>query len=480
LIPAHKNRDLEWKFNLFDITPQETLEAAKGGDVIEYQFNDEDTKAVVLGYDELGVYILSSIHDDDIALMLQSMRNSILLSAVCLSLVTLMLIGVTITRYLKPLKILTSTIIKTEKKVDFSRQIRVKTMDEVGQASAAFNSLTDSLKENMSNVIKTMQGIAAGNLLQSLPTDKKGEIDKLNRAINSSIDLLGDTLSQISSSSTWVAYSADQLATTAQDLASGTSKQAASMEEISSSLTEVGAQTKSNGDNAVQAQQLSNQALSIVEQSNDQMEEMLVSMNDIDSTSSNMVKIIKVIDEIAFQTNLLALNAAVEAARAGKYGKGFAVVAGEVRSLASRSAEAAKNTTELIENSMKQIQDGVSNSDKTAQMLVEIKEAVIKINDTIGEIANASGQQTKGITEINNGVNQVNNVVRQISSISEETASASQELNNQAAEMQSLIGKFKLPKAGFHGEPGSAGPRLATLEKAIPQNEIVLDEDTPG
>ncbi len=247
---------------------------------------------------------------------------------------------------------------------------------------------------------------------------------------------------------------ASALSNAAQSLASGASTQAASMEEIASSLNEIESQAKENNQNATDAEQISAQTLKIVATSNKQMEEMQNSMKKIDSTSSDVSKIIKVIDEIAFQTNLLALNAAVEAARAGKYGKGFAVVAEEVRNLAARSAEAAKNSTELIENSVNEVANGVKNSDQTAGILTEIQESVDKTNKLVGEIYTASSDQTRAIGEVNNGLTQVNNVIQQNSAISEETASASRELSSQASSLDHMVTQFQ------SRESDSSGPLL--------------------
>ncbi len=228
-----------------------------------------------------------------------------------------------------------------------------------------------------------------------------------------------------------VANGSVELTNAAQNLSTGATEQAASIEEISSSLNEVGAQTKMNSENANQAQQVSENARKTVQQGNQQMEVMIESMKTINETSSEVSKVIKVIDEIAFQTNLLALNAAVEAARAGKYGKGFAVVAEEVRSLAGRSAEAAKDTTDLIEKSIKGVETGVRNADETANILSEVHLSVEKMNDLVSEIASSSINQNSSIEEINTGLVQVNTVVQQNASISEENASASEEFKTQ-------------------------------------------------
>ena len=209
-------------------------------------------------------------------------------------------------------------------------------------------------------------------------------------------------------------------------------------------MNEIEAKAKSNSEFARQAEDLSENTNHAVKKGNAQMDAMLESMKKITETSTNVAKVIKVIDEIAFQTNLLALNAAVEAARAGKYEKGFAVVAEEVRNLAARSAEAAKDTTELIESSITEVENGVRNADQTAEILESFEESVVKVTDIVKEISMASQDQAGGSIEISNGLSQVNQVIQQNSSISEETASASQELASQADILMNLMGQFKL------------------------------------
>jgi methyl-accepting chemotaxis protein len=236
-------------------------------------------------------------------------------------------------------------------------------------------------------------------------------------------------------------------------------------------MDEISSQTEQNNKNAIQARQLTNETLNIVQQSVLQMEKMLKSMNEIDETSKSVAKVIKVIDEIAFQTNLLALNAAVEAARAGKYGKGFAVVAEEVRNLANRSAEAAKNTTDLIENSTKEVANGVDNAEKTAGRLAEINESVKKANDIVSEITEASGQQSMGIKEVNAGLNQVNSIVQQNSSISEETAAASTELSTQSTRMHEIMSQFRL---------NADDPVKGNLESETETLDVTQEIDTPN
>jgi methyl-accepting chemotaxis protein len=209
-------------------------------------------------------------------------------------------------------------------------------------------------------------------------------------------------------------------------------------------MDEIGSRAQTNHENAAQAQTLSNQAVIKLEKGNAQMDTMLEAMNTINEASKNVSKVIKVIDEIAFQTNLLALNAAVEAARAGKYGKGFAIVAEEVRNLAARSSKAAKDTTELIETSIINVDNGVESAQATSETLKSFVEVINNVNDIVTKILTASKEQTISVTEINNGLQQVNEVVQRNSSIAEESASASEELSSQADILQNLMNRFKL------------------------------------
>ncbi len=318
--------------------------------------------------------------------------------------------------------------------------------DEVGQMIRALNEFARNLQNTIHNTNLIMKAVAEGNLSEKLTVGLKGDLNDLKNSINDSITMLGNTMATVINASEKVKVGSKEISSSANTLADGTTQQAAAIQEMSSSISEFSAQTKANNENASQAQQLSNQTLEIVQKGNKQMESMLTSINEINNTSSEVSKVIKVIDEIAFQTNLLALNAAVEAARAGKYGKGFAVVAEEVRSLASRSAEAAKSTTSLIEASIKEVEKGVKNADLTASVLNEISESIDKTNDLVGEISSASKEQATGIDEINKGLSQINDIVQLNSSISEETAASSEDLSNQASQLQNLMGGFKINK----------------------------------
>lgn len=335
-----------------------------------------------------------------------------------------------------------------------------------------------------------MTSLSGGDLTKRITSDFAG-FQQLKNTINVALEMLGKTISRVKEVSEQVTIGANELTRGSQSLAQGTSQQAASLEEISSSMIEIAAKANVNNDNASKAQTLAVQTTKEVMGGNQQMKLMVDSMAQISDTGTKITKVIKVIDEIAFQTNLLALNAAVEAARAGKYGKGFAVVAEEVRNLANRSAEAAKNTTELIESSIKTIQDGVDNATRTAEVLAKIKTDIDRVNDLIGEIAASSQEQVSGVNEINSGLVQVNNVVQQNSSISEETASATEELSRQAVVLQSMVQEFKLV-AGHSvvvspvGERNkqvlrpSVSARTTSKPKRLPDKTITLDDNEYG
>jgi methyl-accepting chemotaxis protein len=254
---------------------------------------------------------------------------------------------------------------------------------------------------------------------------------------------LSGMISEIRASAANVSAGAEQMNATSQAMSQGATEQASSLEEISSSMNEITAQVRQNAEHATQANMLADEARTAAEKGNGQVSEMVVSMRGISESSRNISRIIKVIDEIAFQTNLLALNAAVEAARAGRYGKGFAVVAEEVRSLAARSAQAAKETSGMIEDAVRRIETGTVMADTTAEALREIVAASRKVTDLVGEIAAASSEQSNGVAQISQGLAQIDQVTQRNTAHAEESASAAEELASQSMLLQQLVGMFR-------------------------------------
>ncbi|MBF0350391.1 MAG: PAS domain-containing protein [SAR324 cluster bacterium] len=302
----------------------------------------------------------------------------------------------------------------------------------------ALNTTLDSLRELSTSAETISEGDLTVNIIP------KSDVDAMGNAILKIVDGLNDMLGQIQQASIEIAEGSRQIADSSQALAQGATEQAASVEQISASIAEMSSQTEQNAQNADQANKLAKVARESAEVGDQQMKEMTVAMAAIDDSSQNISKIIKVIDEIAFQTNLLALNAAVEAARAGTHGKGFAVVANEVRNLAARSAQAAKETTEMIGDSIKKVRRGIEIADKTADALTEIVNSITKVRDLVSEITAASREQASGISQINQGLNQIEQVTQQNSASSEQSAAAAEELSGQSIQLKEQLSRFRL------------------------------------
>jgi len=262
----------------------------------------------------------------------------------------------------------------------------------------------------------------------------------INKVVKSMNLVLGDIQKMVLQ----VLNSSNQVSHASNDLSIGATQQAAALEEITDTMNAIGSQTKKNAENAQQAMRISEDAKNASIDGHAQMKDLVASMDEINIASVNISKIIKVIDEIAFQTNLLALNAAVEAARAGKHGKGFAVVAEEVRNLASRSAHAAKETTELIEDTIKKVEKGNTLVSETGKSLDTILANTVKSTDLMSEIAAASSDQAQGLSAVVNSLSEIDRVTQKNTASAEESASASKELSSFAKELSKTVNEFKL------------------------------------
>ncbi len=297
-------------------------------------------------------------------------------------------------------------------------------------------------------------------------------IQRFSRTISGVAQTLAEGSRQVASSSA-------QVSSASQSLAEGATEQAAGLEETSSSLEEMSSMTQQNADYAQQANTLSNEAKKAADDGSEAMHRMNLSIQDIQKSSDQTAKIIKVIDEIAFQTNLLALNAAVEAARAGEAGKGFAVVAEEVRNLAMRSADAAKNTTNLILDSVKNSKNGVEIAGEVEEGLARIVQGIGKTSELVGEIAAASQEQAQGIGQVNTAVTQMDMVTQQNAANAEESASASEELSGQARAMQQAVQELAALVGNKTRQPedrstrGHVSPKSAHLS-----NRLAVTDDT--
>lgn len=314
----------------------------------------------------------------------------------------------------------------------------------------ALNDSIETLFSYVNEISSVLNEMTNGNLDVAISRDYRGDFEEIKISINNIINKLNDMMNEINISSSQVAIGSKQLSDSSMALSQGATEQASSIEELTASLEEVSSQTKQNAENANGANKLAEDAKGNAVQGNQQMQQMLSAMGEINVASANISKIIKVIDDIAFQTNILALNAAVEAARAGQHGKGFAVVAEEVRNLAARSANAAKETTDLIEGSIRKVEGGTEIANETAAALNHIVEDVAQVAKIVDDITTASNEQAAAIEQINQGVMQISKVVQTNSATSQESAASSEELANQAELLKELVAQFKLRKQKYH------------------------------
>ncbi|MFB3904559.1 MAG: methyl-accepting chemotaxis protein [Acidobacteriota bacterium] len=329
----------------------------------------------------------------------------------------------------------------------------------------------EALLAPLDDAAEVLTTLAEGDLTARVKSEYRGDLVKIKNALNAAMNRLDQGFSQVAVSAEQVASAASEISGGSHNLAQSASAQASSLEEISSSLREMAAMTKQATGNAKEAKGLTDGARRSADRGVESMRRLSEAIDRIKASSDETAKIVKTIDEIAFQTNLLALNAAVEAARAGDAGKGFAVVAEEVRNLAMRSAEAAKNTANLIEESVKNAEGGVAINQEVLSNLDEINQQVRKVSEVMAEMAAASDQQSEGIDQITSAVEQMNLLTQQTAANSEESASAAEELAGQAEEMKRVLSHYRLnlnpaPKRPALTAPAAATPR--TPAKALP------------
>jgi len=333
---------------------------------------------------------------------------------------------------------------------NFDVELNVKSRDEVGQLADAFHLTIQQLlnyQGYIDEVSDTLQKISDGNLEVELQRDYVGQFKKIKDNMEVLLLKLKTTFLQMNQSADQVASGSDQVANGAQALSQGATEQASSIEELSASISEIADQIKQNAEKAMLARGKAETAGRELSESNREMADLLEAMDNITLKSSEISKIIQMIEEIAFQTNILALNAAVEAARAGTAGKGFAVVADEVRNLAGKSAEAAKSTSLLIEEAVDAIRSGTVMAEKTATSLAASAEITKETVELVETIAEASNRQAVSVDQVNLGVEQISAVVQTNAATAEESAAASEELSGQSNVLKELIQKFKRKSA---------------------------------
>ena len=346
---------------------------------------------------------------------------------------------------------------------DIHVEVTLQSEDELGELAGAFRSIIDSTK----NQAQSLEAIAAGDLTHRPAVRSEGDV--INQAIVGTVDNLTAMFGDIQSMAGQVSIGASQMADGSQALAHGATQQAAAVEQLQNSIVDILRQSEESTQQAASALDANRRSGVFMQQAMDSMGRMTEAMGEITTASKAISQVISVIDNIAFQTNILSLNASVEAARAGQHGKGFAVVAEEVRNLAAKSSRAAKETADLIQNSIVRVQDGTAIAQETSQNLDRVAELATQNIAAVTAISEASARQSSAIAEINQGIEQISTVVQRNSATAEESAASSHEMNAQAQMLTRIVGRFKLESRPALGRtaPAAALPP----HQAAPQGQ---------
>ena len=330
-----------------------------------------------------------------------------------------------------------------------SAEFDVKINDsDIGKLAGSLNTTKWYLKKMVDELTYLLTQMSYGNISFTINYEYKGEFAPIKSSFEQILVTLNESVSSIQKAGTMLYDASEQVSSGSQALAQGTSEQEASIRELSDYVSDISGRVNKNAENAKNVSEISDTATTDLKEGNAEMQKMLAAMKIIDEKSAEIEKIINTIDNIAFQTNILALNAAVEAARAGEAGKGFAVVADEVRNLASKSAEAAQTTAELISSTIEAVSNGTAIADSTAQTIESVMERFSNANTLINEISDGSAQQASMVDQVLSSVSQISAVVQNNAATAEESASASALTAAQAKELQKMVKQFHLREDG--------------------------------
>ncbi|MDD3137516.1 MAG: methyl-accepting chemotaxis protein [Lachnospiraceae bacterium] len=429
---------------------------------VDYTLEGEHVHGYISVVGDTGWIVISGLPDQEYNKSM-SILNTTMLIIFTLALFVLVLIlylmGKSIISPLKKLNDVANEIADGNLDV----KLEIETRDEVGQVAESVNRIILRLRgyiDYINEITFVLGTMAKGDMRIQLKQDYVGEFEAIKTGLIGISKSLSQTLSQIQNSAEQVDSGASQISIAAQDLAAGSTEQASSIQELSASIAEISDKANYNIKKVILATDYIVEASNKVEQSNHHMEEMLTSMKEINDSSREIQKIIKAIDDIAFQTNILALNAAVEAARAGSAGKGFAVVAEEVRNLAARSADAAKQTEMLILSSIEVVRRGSGITESTAQALQEATIHTEKVQSIIVEIQNGTQEQANSIEQVNQGVEQISSIIQTNAATAEQSSASSEELSAQAALLYDESNKFVLAVEYSTGQDGISNYKI--------------------
>ena len=445
---VHPNSEYPLKVNINDVDDKEIHKLAEN-------ISSEKSKVVELGYglnkkvafceqvETTGWTVINIVDQNELFSSVNKVMMFILIIAVILVVGLSRAIYKISNKLLNPIDDICIFADKVSQG-NLSELIEIKSDDEIGKVAEAFNNTIKNLRDYISKIDKTLDNVAKGNFDINIEYEYKGDFINIKKSLINIISSMNESFKEIKEATVQVKGGSEQVASTAQTLSQGAAEQASGIEELPASIGEINEEVQNSANNVKDTNKIAYDLGEQIQGSNEKMKEMLYAMNEIENSSRNIKEVITTIDSIAEQTNLLALNAAIEAARAGEAGKGFAVVAEEVRKLAEESSKAVKNTAELIEGSMKSVENGKVIADTTAMSLVEVVDYTKNVVELVNNITKSLEEQALSIKQINGGIDQIADVVQSNSAISEESAAASEELSAQAENLENMINRFKL------------------------------------